>query len=147
MVYMSKKQPGRPTSMNQVTVQNLEQALKDGFSVEMACHVSGISRSTYYAHLQTDVEFMNKMELSQTWAAERAKQVVIQAIDKGNLKAAQWWLERKLRAEFSLNPPPFAQGNDDSDFVNQYFDGNQEKLLDFMSQTIEAMREPIKNQV
>jgi len=131
--------------MTKTTVSKLEQALKDGFSVEMACHVSGISRSTYYAHLQTDTEFMNKMTLAQSWATERAKQVVIQAIDKGNLKAAQWWLERKSRTEFSLNPPPFAQGNDDSDFVNQYFDGNQEKFLDFMSQTIEAMREPNKS--
>ena len=138
------KQPGRPTVITKPTVLKLEQALKDGFSIEMACYVSDISRSTYYAHLHTDVEFMNKMELAQTWATERAKQVVIQAIDKGNLKAAQWWLERKQRAEFSLNPPPFAQGNDDSDFVNQYFDGNQDKFLDFMSQTIEAMREPVK---
>jgi hypothetical protein len=141
---MASKKSGRPTVITKVTVSKLEQALKDGFSVEMACYVSDISRSTYYAHLQTDVEFMDKMELSQAWATERAKQVVIQSIDKGNLKAAQWWLERKQRAEFSLNPPPFTQGNDDSDFVNQYFDGNQEKFLDFMSQTIEAMREPAK---
>jgi hypothetical protein len=138
------KQAGRPTVITKPTVLKLEQALKDGFSIEMSCHVSGISRSTYYAHLQTDTDFMNKMELSQTWATERAKQVVIQEINKGNLKAAQWWLERKQRVEFSLNPQPFAQGNNDSDFVNQYFDGNQERFLDFMSQTIEAMREPIK---
>jgi hypothetical protein len=141
---MSNRQIGRPTVLTKATIQKLEQALRDGFSIEMACHVSGISRSTYYAHLQVDVEFMNKMELSQSWATERAKQVVIQAIDKGNLKAAQWWLERKLRSDFSLNSPP-AQGNDDSDFVNQYFDGNQDKFLDFMSQTIEAMREPSKS--
>ncbi|HUD07776.1 MAG TPA: hypothetical protein VMQ52_01730 [Candidatus Saccharimonadales bacterium] len=138
------KQSGRPTVITKTTVLKLEQALKDGFSVERASSLSGISRSTYYAHLQNDTDFMNKMELAQTWATERAKQVVVQAIDKGNLKAAQWWLERKLRAEFSLNPPPFTQGNDDSDFVSQYFDGNQEKFLDFMSQTIEAMRQPAK---
>lgn len=142
-----KKQVGRPSVITKPTVLKLEQALKDGFSVEMACYVSGISRSTYYAHLHTDTVFMNKMELAQSWATERAKQVVIQEINKGSLKAAQWWLERKLRAEFSLNPPTFVQGNDDSDLVNQYFDGNQEKFLDFMSQTIEAMREPIKTQM
>ncbi len=139
------KQSGRPTVLTKPTVLKLEQALKDGFSIEMACYVSDISRSTYYANLQTDTDFMNKMELAQSWATERAKQVVIQAIDKGNLKAAQWWLERKLRAEFSLNAPTFAQGNGDSDFVDQYFDGNQNKFLDFMSHTIEAMREPSKS--
>jgi hypothetical protein len=142
---MSNNPTGRPTVMTKASVQKLEHALRDGFSVERACSLSGISRSTYYTHLQTDTDFMNKMELSQSWATERAKQVVIQAIDKGNLKAAQWWLERKSKAEFNLNPLPFAQGNDDNDFVNQYFDGNQEKFLDFMSQTIEAMREPSKS--
>jgi hypothetical protein len=136
---------GRPTVITHVTVRKLEQALKEGFSVEMACNVSGISRSTYYSHLQMDMDFMDKMELAQSWATERAKQVVVQAIDKGNLKAAQWWLERKLRAEFSPNPSPFAQGNSDDDLIIQYFDGNQEKFLDFMSQTIEAMREPSKS--
>lgn len=139
------KKSGRPSVITKPTVLKLEQALKDGFSVEMACYVSGISRSTYYAHLHTDTNFMDKMTLAQAWATERAKQVVVKEIGKGNLKAAQWWLERKQRAEFSLNPPPFAQGNDDSDFVDQYFDGNQEKFLDFMSQTIEAMREPAKS--
>ncbi len=89
MVYMSKKQSGRPTVITRPTVLKLEQALRDGFSIEMACHVSGISRSTYYIHLQTDTDFMDKMTLSQTYATERAKQVVVQAIDKGDLKAAQ----------------------------------------------------------
>lgn len=142
---MTTNNTGRPTVITKPIVLKLEQALKDGFSIEMACHVSGISRSTYYAHLQTDTDFMNKMELAQTWATELAKKVVVKEIGKGNLKAAQWWLERKLRAEFSLNPPPFAQVSDDSDFVDQYFDGNQERFLDFMSQTIEAMREPSKS--
>jgi len=80
--------PGRPTAITKLTVHKLEQALKDGFTIEMACYVSGISRSTYYAHLHTDVEFMNKMELSQSWSTERAKQIVIQEINKGNLKPA-----------------------------------------------------------
>ncbi|HEY4963568.1 MAG TPA: hypothetical protein VIH90_02620 [Candidatus Saccharimonadales bacterium] len=144
---MSIKQVGRPTVITKITVQKLEQALRDGFTVERACSLSGISRSTYYAHLHTDTTFMNKMELSQSWATERAKQVVIQEINKGNLKASQWWLERKLRAEFSLNPPPITPQDDGNEFVNQYFDGNQEKFLNFMSKTIEAMREPIKTQV
>ena len=138
------KSVGRPTVITKATVLKLELALKDGFSIARACSLSGISRSTYYAHLQADTDFMDKMELSQSWATERAKQVVIQEINKGNLKAAQWWLERKAKAEFSPNPQPTAQRNDDSDFVNQYFGGNQEKFLDFMEQTIAAMREPIK---
>jgi hypothetical protein len=106
---MSQKQTGRPKVMTATTVQKLETALRDGFSIEMACHVSGISRSTYYAYLQTDAEFSDKMTLSQSWATERARQVVIQAIDKGDVIRAQWWLERKARAEFATNLPPVSQ--------------------------------------
>jgi hypothetical protein len=74
--YMGSKSnlPGRPTAMTKPTVQKLEQALKDGFSVEMACHVSGVARSTYYSHVQTDPYFMDTMTLAQDWATQRAKQ-------------------------------------------------------------------------
>jgi hypothetical protein len=142
---MGTKPNGRPTVINEVTVQKLEQALRDGFSVEMACYVSGISRSTYYAHLQTNIEFMNKMELAQDWATQRAKQVVIKAIDKGDLKAAQWWLERKSRAEFSNN---IVKGTDRSEDVgsitDQYYGGDEKKMVEHMIKTLEAISEPTK---
>jgi arylamine N-acetyltransferase len=145
---MSNNSTGRPTVINKATVQKLEQALKDGFSVARACSLSGISRSTYYAHLQTDTDFMDKMELSQAWATERAKQVVIQAIDKGDLKAAQWWLERKSRSEFSNNLP---QGLDRSDgsmsIANEYYGGDENKMIEHMLKTLEAIAEPTKTQV
>ena len=50
------KPSGRPTFLAKTTVLKLEQALKEGFSVEIACNV-------------------------------------VQAIEKGGLKADQWWLE------------------------------------------------------
>jgi hypothetical protein len=104
---------GRPTIITPSTVQKLEHALRDGFSVDMACHVSGISRSTYYAHIDRDATFSHKMELAQDWVTQRAKQVVAQAIDSGDLKAAQWWLERKSRAEFAANPPEYLKPQSD----------------------------------
>ena len=101
---MTTKKTGRPSVITPSTVSKLEQALRDGFSVEMACYVSDISRSTYYARLQADDEFSDKMARSQAWATERAKQVIIQAINAGDIKACQWWLERRSRAEFGANP-------------------------------------------
>jgi len=134
------KQLGRPTVITKPTVLKLEQALKDGFSVEMACHVSCISRSTYYAHLQTDIEFSDKMTLAQDWATQRAKQVIVQAIDKGDLKAAQWWLERKSRAEFSTNPSPRWE-RENTSIEDRYFGGDTEKFWKFMTETHEALQE------
>ena len=137
---MTPKTNGRPSVLTKPTVLKLEQALRDGFTIEMACHLSGISRSTYYAHLQNDVEFMNTMELSQSWATERAKQVVIQAINKGDLKAAQWWLERKLRGEFSTNLPLHYERQNAS-IQDRYFGGNPDKFMDFMGKTLDALEE------
>jgi hypothetical protein len=117
--------------MTKAAVQKLEAALRDGFSVEMACHVSGVGRSTYYQHSQSDLDFADKMTLAQDWITQRAKQVVAQAIDKGDLKMATWWLERRARAEFAANPPAQSQQNN----LNGWLDGGEreEKLFNLLS--------------
>jgi len=74
--------PGRPTAITKLTVHKLEQALKDGFTIEMVCYVSGISRSTYYAHLHTDVEFMNKMELSNRGLLNRQSKLLFRKLTR-----------------------------------------------------------------
>ena len=79
--------------------------------------------------------------LAQAWATERAKQVVIKEIDKGNLKAAQWWLERKAKQEFSTNPLTVINEEVENDFVAKYFDGNNERMLDWLEATIKALRQ------
>jgi hypothetical protein len=127
---MTQKPTGRPTVMTKATVQKLEAALRDGFSVDMACHVSGIGRSTYYQHLQSDPDFTDKMALAQDWITQRAKQVVAQAIDNNDLKAAQWWLERRARADFAANPPPVPESE------RPYFsEGDNDKFLQMLANT------------
>ena len=131
-----KAQTGRPTVMTQDTVQKLEEALKDGFSVDMACHVSGISRSTYYDHFNNDVAFSYKMELAQDWVTQRAKQVVAKAIDTGDLKAAQWWLERRSRAEFATNPPEHSKPEEDL-----FRKWEPDEFYDFIDRSTKALNE------
>ena len=139
---MSKSRSvGRPSAITKLTVQKLEQALRDGFSIERACHLSGISRSTLYVYLQSNPEFSDKMLLAQEWATERAKQVVIHEIDKGNVKVAQWWLERKAGQEFSTNPLPYADEESENNFVAKYFDGDNEKMLDWLENSVKTLRQ------
>jgi hypothetical protein len=94
---------GRPPAINEATVRKLEAALATGFSISAACHFSGISRSTYYEYLATDKDFSDRMRLAEEWATFRARQVILQAIDNGDVSCAKWYLERKARFEFS--PP------------------------------------------
>lgn len=93
-------QAGRPSVMDEDTVRKLEQAFQSGFSAATACHLSGISRSTFYEHLANDQEFSDKMSVAREWVTQQAKQVVVEAITNKDLRAAQWWLERKARHEF-----------------------------------------------
>ena len=129
-------QTGRPTVMTEATVQKLEQALQDGFSVERACYLSGVGRSTFYDHCNGNPGFADKMCLAQEWATERAKQVVIQAIDSGNLKAAQWWLERKAYREFgtklAVQPQPEP---------NVFTKRTPDEVYDLMERSIKALNE------
>ncbi len=91
---------GRPAVIDEGTVLKLEVALRDGFSVSRACELSGISRSTYYKYYQEDEEFSDRMALSQQWLVERAKEVIVQAINEGDIRACKWWLERRAKDEF-----------------------------------------------
>lgn len=95
---------GRPKVISEATVRKLEQAFKDGLSVSEACFVSGIGRRTFYDHKASNADFARKMELAKAYVTLRAKKVVVQSINEGNLTAAKWYLERKARNEFGPQP-------------------------------------------
>lgn len=132
---------GRLTVMTTATVQKLEQSLHDGFCIERACQLSGISRSTFYSHLAADPDFSDRIALAQSWATERANQVVIKAIGQGDLKAAQWWLERKARNEFATNLPTHFE-RDNASMVDRYYDGDTHKMIEHLSKMLEAFDVP-----
>jgi hypothetical protein len=69
------------------------------------------------------------------------KTIVTQAIDKGDLKAAQWWLERKSRTEFGANPSPRLE-QQNTPIEDRYFGGDTEKFWNFISKTHKALQEP-----
>jgi hypothetical protein len=63
-------------------------------------------------------------------------QVVAQAIDSGDLKAAQWWLERKSRAEFATNPPEHLIQQSDP-----FQKWDKEEFYDLIDRSIKALEE------
>ena len=72
-------------------------------SVSASCYMAGISKSTYYEHKELDREFADRMRMAEEWATFRARQIVLQAIDNGDVVSARWYLERKARFEFAPN--------------------------------------------
>lgn len=52
---------GRPTVLNIRTLLKLTDALKNNYNVTDSCKWAGISRNTYYRHLNNDPAFAAKM--------------------------------------------------------------------------------------
>jgi hypothetical protein len=72
----------------------LERYLKLGFSLKKACNLADVPYST-----MRDITTSYKPLRAYTSALQndvnvRARQNVIDQIDKGDLKASQWWIER-----------------------------------------------------
>lgn len=102
---VQKQKVGRPTVVNENTIQKLEAAISSGFSVTTACHLSSISTSTFYEYKSCDESFATRMKLAEEVVTYRARQVILKEIDNGSLKAAIYWLERKARVEFAPPKP------------------------------------------
>ena len=94
---------GRPSVVDEHVLHKLENALCSGVSIDFACDYAGISKSTFFEHKALNEEFRFRMQRAEEWSTMKARQIILQAIDKGDVKAAMWWLERKSRMEFA--PP------------------------------------------
>ncbi len=84
------------------TVEKLEDAFRDGASITEACDQAKIDRRTYYNWIEDQNGFSTKMTEAQEWVTEIARSVVAQRITRRkDPETAKWWLERKLKNEFS----------------------------------------------
>lgn len=62
---MVKKATGRPTKINYQTIIKLADAIQHNTTVTEACRFAGISRDTYYCHLNQPV-FAEKMATAKS---------------------------------------------------------------------------------
>ncbi len=97
------KTPGRPTVITPEVVSLLVSSFHNGLNVREACWQSGISHEAYYNRLRSDEKFADIIAKAQAYPTSTAKQVVIEAINKGDLSTSKWWLERKAINEFGRN--------------------------------------------
>ena len=92
---------GRPSSLTPVVIANLVAAFQNGLTKQQAFRYAGISKDVYYKAMKADEEFAEKMRVAQEHLNFRAREVVARSIDGGDVRTAQWWLERKQKDEFS----------------------------------------------
>lgn len=90
---------GRPTKITPVVLAKLESAFAIGCSDVEACVFAGISRDCLYDYIKKTPDFADKKETLKQNPILKAKQTVFDNL--GDNKTAQWYLERKCKAEFS----------------------------------------------
>lgn len=85
--------------MTPETIDKLRQAFLIGATKEEASGYAGISKVTLYSYIEKHPEFVNEIEKWQSEPILKAKTTVVKNLD--DTKNAQWYLERKAKAEFA----------------------------------------------
>lgn len=122
------KLPGRPTAITPEVVSKLVSSFSNGMSVREACWQSKISHETYYNRLRNDEQFADMMSKYQASPTTKAKKVIVDAINNGNISASKWWLERRAPDEFGNSSHEI---NKSEDKTNQFanMSDNEMRLL------------------
>lgn len=86
--------------LDDLTVKKLEEAFAIGASVSEACYYADISRQTYYNWEKENPELKEKFDRLKEKPVLKARQTIAKDLDKP--ETARWFLERKMKKEFSL---------------------------------------------
>jgi len=68
---------------------------------DRACAHAGIAKDTYYRWIREKEGFSDEIEAAKSFIFIAAKKTIQQAVVKGDLKAAQWLLERRQKRLYS----------------------------------------------
>lgn len=92
---------GAPTVLTPQVIAQLVAAFQNGLTKQQAFRYAGIGKDTYYRAMKDDKDFADKMRVAQEHLNFRSREVVAKSIEGGDVRTAQWWLERKQKDEFS----------------------------------------------
>lgn len=92
---------GRPMSVTPEVLAKLEQAFAIGASDKEACFYADISPDALYTYQNKYPEYCQRKDALKLRPVLAARQKVIDDINK-DVNTAKWYLERKLKSEFSL---------------------------------------------
>lgn len=97
----SKNTVGRPTVMTKETLEKLEYAFSLGCTDKSACLYADISPDTLYEYQKKNPEFTERKAALKEQQVLKARSVVDNALNTGDVATARWLLERKCKDEFS----------------------------------------------
>lgn len=80
--------------------QAVLEALRNGATRQAAAAAGGVSRRTFFRHMERSGAFQHDVALAEDEAERRATSVVYSAAMGGDTKAAMFWLERRRPVEW-----------------------------------------------
>lgn len=92
---------GRPTVMTSETLRKLEEAFSIGASDKEAIFVADVSSTAFYDYCKEHPEFAERKEQLKDMPKYKARKNINKAIDDGDKNISTWYLERKVKEEFS----------------------------------------------
>lgn len=92
---------GRPTIMTKKILAKLEGAFALGHSDAEACIIAEIDKATLYRYCNKHRNFATKKELLKHTPAIKARRNIIEALNNKDIDTSKWYMERKVKEEFS----------------------------------------------
>lgn len=89
-----KSNIGRPPKVTENVVQKLEAAFSMGCTDEEASFRAGIAKNTLYNYIEKNPDFLHRKEALKKDPAIRARQVILDALDDGDVQTARWLLDK-----------------------------------------------------
>ncbi len=83
-------------------ITKLEYAFSIGASTAEACFYADIGTTTYYRWCDENEALRDRFESLKQKLIFKSREVVVDAINAGDVKIAMWYLERKRKREFSM---------------------------------------------
>ncbi len=98
-------QPGRRRKRAEILAQ-ICGYLRVGMPREIACSLSGVARTTLWRWTETSNAVTLQVQEAEASAIAGAVAVVIQAMQRGDWRAAVWYLERRASKDFAAASAP-----------------------------------------
>ncbi len=98
-----KTRRGRPSKYTPTTVQTICNAIVDGLPFKYAAMLGGISSDTFCDWQRRFPEFSESIQTASAHGILERLKIIKTAAIKGDVKAAQWWLEHVFPEHFARN--------------------------------------------
>jgi len=96
-------------------IEALKPYLQLGYSVHMSCTLAQIPTSTVATWMEKDESLRKQFKAWQNLVSASARKVVVDKINEGDDKQANWWLERREKKDFSSRQE--LTGKDGTDLI------------------------------